>query len=220
MKIAVLANGAWNLEWGKQVLEEVDFLICADGGANHAALSGRMPDLLIGDLDSVLQETLSQCENAGCVIERYSCEKDETDLELALSRAEEQACLVGEQDIWLYGATGKRIDHFLGNVALMLAYARKGYRIRLVDPEHEMWILQGRDCLSASQGQEISLIALSEKAVVTTEGLYYPLRQGVLLQDSPRGVSNVFLDKLAEIEVHEGWVLVVLPRNAGSVGRV
>ena len=212
MKIALLANGAWDLEWGSQVLKEVDFLICADGGANHAALSGRLPDLLIGDLDSITPEILKQCENAGCVIERFPCEKDETDLELALCRAEEQAHFVGERDIWLYGATGKRIDHLLGNVALMLAYARKGYRIHLVDPEHEMWILQGRESIKRSRGQELSLIALSEKAVVTTEGLYYPLQQGVLLQDSPRGMSNVFLGEEAVIQVHSGWVLVVLPK--------
>ena len=212
-KIAVLANGSWDSVWGKQVLEEVDFLICADGGANNAALSGRLPDLLIGDLDSILVENLEQCENMGCAVERFPCEKDETDLELALSRAEEQALFVGERDIWLYGATGKRIDHFLGNLALMLAYARKGYRVRLVDSKHEMWILQGREEITGSQGQEVSLIALTDRAVVTTEGLYYPLQQGVLLQESPRGISNVFLGEKAVVEVHEGWVLVVLPED-------
>ncbi|OLN33347.1 thiamine diphosphokinase [Desulfosporosinus metallidurans] len=214
-KIAVLANGSWDSVWGEQVLKEVDFLICADGGANNAALSGRMPDLLIGDLDSILVENLYQCKKMGCAIERFPCEKDETDLELALSRAEEQARFVGERDIWLYGATGKRIDHFLGNLALMLAYARKGYRVRLVDPEHEMWILQGREEITGSQGQEVSLIALSDRAVVTTEGLYYPLQHGVLLQESPRGISNVFLGEKAVAEVHEGWVLVVLPGSTG-----
>ena len=217
MKIAVLANGAWNSDWGKQILKEVDFLICADGGANHALLSGWIPKLLIGDLDSILPENLNQCENAGCVIERYPCEKDETDLELALFRAEEQARFVGQTDIWLYGATGKRIDHFLGNVALMLAYARKGYRIRLLDPEHEMWIIQGREEIRGSFGQELSLIALTEKAIVTTEGLCYPLQNDALLQESPRGLSNVFLGEEAVIQVHEGWVMVVLPRNAGMV---
>ena len=216
-KIAVLANGVWDLKWGKRVLQEVDFLICADGGANNAALSGRLPDLLIGDMDSILPENLILCENADCVIERYSSEKDETDLELALCRAEKQACLFDEQDIWLYGASGKRMDHFLGNLALMLAYARRGRRIRLVDPEHEMWIIQGREEIRASLGQEISLIALSEKAVVTTEGLYYPLTQGVLFQESPRGVSNVFLGEKAVIQVHLGFVLVVLPGNDGMV---
>lgn len=211
MRIAILANGIWNFEWGAKVLKEVDYLICADGGANHAVLSDRLPDRLIGDLDSITPENLKLCEKAGCIIDRFPCEKDETDLELALIYAEEQACLMSERDIWLYGATGKGIDHFLGNVALMLAYARKGYRIRLVDPEHEAWILQSRECVRRSPGQKLSLIALSERAVVTTEGLYYPLQQGVLLQDSPRGISNVFVSREAIIHVHEGWVLLVLP---------
>jgi len=220
MKLAVLANGTWDLEWGKQVLKEVDYLVCADGGANYAILSGRIPNLLIGDLDSILPENLTLCEKAGCEIERYPCEKDETDLELALIRAEEQARFVGQRDLWLYGATGKRIDHFLGNVALMLAYAKKGCRIRLVDPEHEMWILQGCEEIKGVPGQELSLIALSEKAIVTTEGLSYPLRQGILFQESPRGVSNVFLGEEAVVQVDEGWVMVVLPigsRNDGMV---
>lgn len=213
IKIAVLANGAWDHEWGMQALEDVHFLICADGGANNAALSLRMPDHVIGDLDSISAENLSRCEDSECVIERYPCEKDETDLELALLRAEEKAGLLGEQDIWLYGATGKRIDHFLGNVALMLAYARKGYRLRVIDPEQELWIVQGREEIKGVPGQEISLIALSEKAVVTTEGLYYPLHKGVLLQERPRGISNVFIGEKAVVEVHEGWVMVVLPRG-------
>ena len=76
--------------------------------------------------------------------------------------------------------------------------------------EHESWILQSREGIKGSLGQEISLIALSEKAVVSTQGLYYPLKNGVLLQDSPRGISNVFVDDEAVIEVHSGWVLVVL----------
>lgn len=210
MKIAVLANGTWDLEWGSQVLKDVDLLICADGGANYAALSGRMPNLLIGDLDSVTPEVFNQCENAGCVIQRYPCEKDETDLELALICAEEQARLVGERDIWLYGGTGKRIDHFMGNIALMIAYAKKGYRIRLVDPEHEIWILQSKEVIVGSIGQELSLVALSEWAVVTTEGLYYPLQRGMLMQDSPRGLSNVFLEAQVVVLVHEGTVMVVL----------
>jgi len=215
IRIAVLANGLWDLEWGNQALKEVDFLICADGGANKAALSSRMPDLVIGDLDSISPETLNRCKKSGCSIERYPTEKDETDLELALLRAEEKAHVHGEGDIWLYGATGKRIDHFLGNVALMLNYAQKGYRIRVADPDHEMWIIQGREEIRGASGQEVSLISISEKSVVSTEGLYYPLQRGVLLQNRPRGISNVFFGEKAVVEVHEGWVLLVIVRASG-----
>lgn len=213
MKIAVLANGAWDFEWGRRALQEADYLICADGGANHALQAGRMPDRLIGDLDSVSAEVLKRCEDAGCLINRYPGEKDQTDLELALRTAEEQAGLAGERDIWLYGATGKQIDHLLGNLALLLAYARKGYRIRMLDPEQEIWVLRSRERIRGTAGQRLSLLALSEQAVVTAEGLYYPLVKGLLRQDSPRGISNVFLGEEAALQVHEGWVLAVLDQD-------
>lgn len=212
-RIAVLANGGWDAEWGRKILQEVDYLICADGGANYAALSSRLPDLLVGDLDSVSPENYRRCLEAGCSVERYPSEKDETDLELALLRAAEKAREFGIKEIWLLGATGKRIDHFLGNVALMLGYARQGYKLYLADPEQELWIIQGREEIRGSAGQQLSLISLSEKAVVTTEGLYYPLQQGVLPQDSPRGISNVFLGEKAVVEVQEGWVMAVMPKS-------
>lgn len=210
MKIAVLANGAWEKKWGSRVLQEVDFLICADGGANHAFLCGRLPDLLVGDLDSVSEDVLRWCEESGCEIVGFPREKDQTDLELALGLAEKRAVQAGEREILLYGGTGRRPDHFLANLALLLAYARKGYRVRMADPVQELWVLKGRERIRGSAGQTLSLLPMSEQAVVTTEGLYYPLNREVLYQDSPRGVSNVFLREEVVVQVWEGWVLVVL----------
>ena len=61
-----------------------DYWIAADGGLRHALALGRLPDVLIGDLDSVTPEQLAQAEAAGVRILRYPVEKDDTDLELAL----------------------------------------------------------------------------------------------------------------------------------------
>lgn len=208
MRVAVLANGLWDANWGRTELSQVDYLVCADGGANAASASGRLPDALIGDLDSITPENLARCEQAGIEIRKYPREKDETDLELALGWAVQMAD-PGE-DILLYGGTGGRIDHFLGNVALLLRYARQGRRIRLKDPQHEMWILLGRESVHGEKNKELSLIVLSERAVVSSEGLYYPLNRTTLRQDSPRAVSNVFVQDEATVEVHSGWVMVVL----------
>ncbi|MFZ3101574.1 MAG: thiamine diphosphokinase [Desulfitobacteriaceae bacterium] len=211
MRIAVLANGSWNSEWGKQELSDVGLLICADGGGNSALLSDRRPDVLIGDLDSITPENLANCVETGTKIQRFPKEKDQTDLELALQYAQFQVPIeFSEGPIWLYGATGGRIDHFLGNIALLLAYARQGRKIYLKDPEHLMWIVQERENIFGHKGQEISLIALTEKAVVTTEGFYYPLNHEKLYQDSPRGISNIFLGTEGFIQVDEGRVLVIM----------
>ena len=211
LRIAVLANGSWNSEWGKKELSDVGFLVCADGGGNSALLSERLPDVLIGDLDSITPKNLAHCVEAGTKIQRFPKEKDQTDLELALQYAQRQAPIeFSEKSIWLYGATGGRIDHFLGNIALLLAYARQGRKIFLKDPEQLMWIVQERESINGHKGQELSLISLAEKAVVTTEGFKYPLDHEILFQDSPRGISNVFLGTEGFIQVDEGMVLVIL----------
>lgn len=209
MKIAVIAGGEWDAAWGKGQLQEVDFLVCADSGGDAALAAGRVPDLLIGDLDSISEAGLSEIRRSGVKIEQYPQAKDETDLELALKDAITKARAAGEKDILLYGASGGRIDHFLGNVALMLKAAFQGLRLILKDPQHEVWVLHGKQRIQGAVGQEISLIALTEKAIVRTEGLAYPLNAESLWQYSPRGISNVFLGEEATVEVSEGYVLVV-----------
>ncbi len=212
MRIAVLANGDWDPDWGRHELAQVDYLICADGGGSSALRSGRIPDLLVGDMDSVGPEELVFCREAGVRIERYPAEKDETDLELALRFARERAEKAGEREISLYGATGARPDHFLGNIALMLRLTKQGLTVKAKDPQHQLWVLKPgmREKIDGRAGDKLSLLVLSETAIVTTEGLYYPLDHDKLYQDSPRGVSNVFVSESAAVTVDEGWVLVIL----------
>ncbi|HVJ50558.1 thiamine diphosphokinase [Desulfitobacterium sp.] len=214
MKFAVLANGEWDVDWGRRKLSQYDFLICADGGGNHALQAGRLPDVLIGDLDSITPENLELCRQKDVQIQQYPREKDETDLELALefavSQLELQPSSLDSHSLWLYGAIGGRVDHLLGNLALLLNFWKRGYRIYLEDPLHEIYLLQGREVLKGRQGQELSIISVTEKARITTEGLYYPLTGDVIVQDSPRGISNVFLGEKAVVQVDEGIVLLVL----------
>lgn len=231
----MIANGEWDTEWGKDELSPFDLLIAADGGGNRVLESGLPPHVLIGDLDSIHPENLEKCRYQGTLIHQYPREKDETDLELALEYAVAQLSknealqtrrsspdiqdVQEEQfgkaqhplkDIYLFGATGGRVDHLLGNLALMLGYFKKGYRIRVKDPYHELWLIGGAEKIRGQKDQEISLIPISESAVVRTEGLYYPLNHETLKQDSPRGISNVFLGENALIDVSDGIVLAVL----------
>lgn len=219
MKLAVIANGEWNEDWGSRELAQFDTLICADGGGNHVLKAGRLPDVLIGDLDSITPENLELCRQKGVRIQQFPREKDETDLELALEYAVSQLKLQSlsqcssNEDIntlWLYGATGGRVDHLMGNLALQLNFLKRGYPIHIKDPLHEIYLIRGREEIKGRAGQELSLIPITEKVRVTTEGLYYPLHEDVILQDSPRGISNVFLGEQAVVQVHEGIVMLVL----------
>ncbi|MDR3271582.1 MAG: thiamine diphosphokinase [Peptococcaceae bacterium] len=212
MKIAVLANGDWDPVWGVEELHTVDYLICADGGANAALEAQRLPDLLIGDLDSVRASTLRICREQGVGIQEYPTRKDETDLELALLRAEEKLRYTGSPcpEIWLYGATGGRTDHLLGNLTLAVAYARRGVALRFKDPNQEIRLIHTRTEISGNVGQQISLLPCwGEAAWVSTQGLAYVLDHEELLPDRVRGISNVFTAQTCVIDVHQGTLWVI-----------
>ncbi|MEA4900137.1 thiamine diphosphokinase [Desulfitobacterium sp.] len=219
MKIAVLANGQWDAEWGRLELARFDYLICADGGGNSALLTGRIPDVLIGDLDSITPENLELCRRNDVLIQQYPREKDETDLELALEYAlnmlgtkmsSPNASSREMSSLWLYGATGGRVDHLLGNLALLLKFLNRGCCIHIKDPLHEIYMIRGRETLKGRAGQELSIIPVTEKIRVTTDGLFYPLHGEFILKESPRGISNVFLEEQAVVQVEEGIALLVL----------
>ncbi|EHL07118.1 thiamine diphosphokinase [Desulfitobacterium hafniense DP7] len=212
MRIAVVANGEWDQEWGKEELAAYNRLIAADGGSNHIVRAGFVPDALLGDLDSAEPETLEVCRQKGTVILSYPAEKDETDLELALEYAvklmeQEEGTI---KEIFLLGAMGGRIDHLLGNLFLLQGLLKRGVRIRMKGPGQELWLLEGLGKLTGKKGQKLSVIPITEKAVVRTEGLYYPLYDEILYRDSPRGISNVFLGEDAIVDVSEGTALIVV----------
>jgi len=94
-------------------LDSGDFVIAADSGLVIAEKAGIVPDLIVGDMDSL---------DDASILSRYPEErikiwprdKDYTDTELALAALADR----GINDIILIGGSGGRIDHFLALRAL------------------------------------------------------------------------------------------------------
>ncbi|UWG96169.1 thiamine diphosphokinase [Dehalobacter sp. DCM] len=213
MKTAVMANGEWDFEWGRSELDKskIAMLICADGGGNLAIASGRLPDILVGDLDSITDDNLERCIKGHTEIKKYPKEKDETDLELAVAYAEMvlKSTATPQSEIILYAAGGKRMDHLMGNISLMIGYAQKGLRLKMKDKQSEAWVMvPGKEIIKGNIGQQLSIVPLSDYACISAEGLYYELDRLNLAQHSPRGISNVFTHEEITIEIHEGKALI------------
>ena len=111
-RIVIFANGELpDLESARALLKADDYLIAADGGANHLLKMGILPEVVIGDLDSVGEDTLFELTSAEVEIQQYSEDKDETDIELALGYAVE----LRPSSILIVGALGGRLDQTLAN---------------------------------------------------------------------------------------------------------
>lgn len=214
MYCLIFANGA--LIPGLLVQAEIDnalqqmpppLIIAADGGARHAEALGLVPDVLVGDLDSLSAEEVARYEAGGVEIIRYPVAKDATDLELALRYAVEH----GAAALRLFGLLGSRLDQTMANVALLNLPELAALDVRLVDGKQEAWLLRpGANVITGAPGDTLSLLPLSGAAQgITTRGLEYALQGETLEFPSSRGVSNVLAVAEAEVYLREGILLAV-----------
>jgi thiamine pyrophosphokinase len=183
------------------------FIIAADGGARHAAACGLLPDVVVGDMDSLAADKLRDLRSRGVLIQRYPPNKDETDLELALLAA------VARQTTWIrvIGAVGDRLDQTFANIYLLMLRELVGRDVRLVAGRQAVWLIDaGEHTLSGAPGDTISLLPLMPGVSgMTTEGLQYPLDNEPLSFGPARGVSNVMQADEARVTLAAGMVVVV-----------
>lgn len=202
--IVIISGGRLgNPDFFMKCLTQVDnrLLICCDGGARHLAASGLLPDVLVGDMDSIEPLQQMQYERQGVKIIRHPVEKDFTDTALAL----EYALSLEPQSIQIWGALGGRIDHAMANVHLLLTGKYLGVKTCLLDEFCEVFVAQTDVHFENAVGCVVSLLALSPQVEgITLHGFAYPMTDGVLTLPESRGISNVVLKDPAGIHVRSG----------------
>jgi thiamine pyrophosphokinase len=205
--VAVALNGAFAPRPRLlALLARADRIIAADGGANWLAAQGHTPHLLVGDMDSVEPGVLARAQAKGCQIQRHPAHKDETDAELALAAA----AALRPQEIAILGALGGRMDHALGNLALLGMPALRGILVRIWDATSVIWLAEGETEIQGAPGDTVSLIPWGGDAEgIATEGLAYPLRGEALRVGPSRGISNVLVGERARVTLQAGRLLVV-----------
>jgi thiamine pyrophosphokinase len=215
MRVVVVASGA--IEPADEAwLDSADLVIAADGGATSLDAMGRVPDRLIGDLDSTDAELVDRLRARGVTIERHPMDKDASDTELAL----EAAVASGATELILLGALGgQRLDHELANLLLLTDAAFADVDLRLVRGPTTVRVLHGGSerTLAGSPGGIVSLLPLATDAVgVTTTGLRWPLADATLRLGRSRGLSNEVVAEPASVRLGEGTLLVVETSTEGA----
>jgi len=201
----IFANGDLpELERVQSFILPGDFLVAADGGSRYLRELGLIPDLLIGDLDSVDTNYLKSLSGSSTIIKKFPVDKDETDLELALNHTLDD----GYSTIRILGALGGRLDHTLGNLSLLLRDDLIGCDVRLLDGQQEVILIRDWVRITGQPDDTVSLVPLGVPVKgVSTTGLQYALSNETLYPDQARGISNVMVDHAAEISLIEGLLL-------------
>jgi len=188
-------------------------LIAADSGAGWLDGRGVVPDLLIGDMDSIEASLLERLEAAGVAVERHPSDKEASDVELAVAHAVAEG---SDEVVILGGLGGERLDHELANL-LLLADARwAGIDLRIVRGGTTVRALHagGSRELDGTAGDLVTLLPVGGEAIgVTTTGLRYPLAGEALLVGRTRGLSNEVEEAPASVSLAGGTLLVIETRK-------
>lgn len=212
MKAVIFINGTYSDEhFYQQYLSDLGNegpfdIICADGGANFLHQLERIPDVLIGDMDSVKPDFLEYCEKEGAAIFRYPTHKDETDTELAVNYCIQKKY----SEVILFGATGTRMDHTLGNFYLLNKMMKTGIKAKAVDGINEIFLMEHFCQLQLPVNQTISIMAYTDTAEgIFLNGFEYPVQNGQMNHLLPGyGISNVVTEPVQTIEVKKGTLLI------------
>ncbi|MGB2782814.1 MAG: thiamine diphosphokinase [Atribacterota bacterium] len=212
-KAVIVLNGELkgNKEEYKKLIGGKDVLfVAADGGALLLESIGFLPDVIIGDFDSLTKAQYQRYEKMGAKILKYPVEKDETDGELALQYCRES----GFNNIIIIGFAGGRLDQQLANIFLLEHAFRNGITVFIKEPGLEMGIIDRKKVFFQKIGARLSLIPLDEKVSgVTITGCKYLLNAGNLLRYQTRGISNIIEQEKAVITVEKGLLLYVLNQS-------
>lgn len=206
MRAVIVADGD-AVPGDRAIAADADLLIAADGGARLCSRWGLLPQLVVGDLDSLGADRADELARDGARVVAHPADKDESDTEIAVRAALD----AGADDIVVLAALGgDRLDHELANVLLVAAPELRG-RLRLVRGSTTVRALYGpvRLELSGSPGDIVTLLPLGDATGITTEGLRYPLRQGSLRAGAARGLSNVVVRAGASVALDAGALIVL-----------
>lgn len=213
-------------------------LIAADRGLEFFLDSHIMPDVVIGDFDSLSEDGKhfleiddrigldSEIPYGGMTnwkvrkegekeieVVRLRPEKDDSDTQSAMNYAIQN----GAKEIAILGVTGNRVDHLIANFGLLVLSQMKGAETVLVDKYNYMKLVQSGTVLKKSEqfGKYVSFFQIGGDVTgLTLKGFKYPLdRYHLTAADSGLTVSNEIRSETAEVTYESGMLLMIMSRD-------
>lgn len=149
-----------------KLMSEIPYVVCCDGGANTYIQQGLLPNIIIGDGDSLSEENHMKYKH----LLHHIPDQETNDQTKAVNWLLEQ----GKRNIAIVGACGKREDHTLGNISLLIEYQRAGACVRIYTNYGVFIPCKDNQTFVSHKGQQVSIINFTATHMQAT-GLLYPI---------------------------------------------
>lgn len=203
-KCIILANGQPPRKPLFSFLKRIGFttLICADGGANSAHKYKLLPDIIIGDLDSISNVSFQYYKDR-CEILKVERQND-TDVEKCIKYAINK----NYSDAILVGATGDRLDHSFCNIGIVIKYSDK-INISIIHQKSFLRVYSGIVNIKTIPGEIISLYGITKETRILSDGLKYQLKNIALPFGEKESTSNIATKDFVKLKITNGKILIV-----------
>lgn len=179
------------------MLSSCSKIVCCDGAANEYIASGLPLWRIVGDCDSLLPEYLRDYSE---IIRRF-LDQETNDQTKAVNYLRSH----GIKKIAIVAATGRREDHTLGNISLLIEYHKQGVDARIYTDYGVFLPVTGCVELECSVGTQISIFNFGAKGF-KSEGLKYPIYD---FTQWWQGTLNETTSSLVRIEAEGSYLIFV-----------
>ena len=180
--VVIICDGKFpKSEYPRYLIRTADHIVCCDGALkkylrNCPAIFGkeRLPDVVIGDMDS-LSESMKQ--KYSDIIVQID-EQEHNDQTKAFRWVLDNLSGIGS--IYILGATGEREDHTIGNISLLMEYARTydldamGITLEMVSDHSTIFAITDTYEMECGEGRKVSIISPDNSLRIKSEGLEWP----------------------------------------------
>lgn len=209
--------GAGELSISEIPVREEDYVIAADGGYVYCRALGIVPDLILGDFDSIGEQEakelarIQQADPERVVI--LPVEKDDTDMLAAIRAGLSEGC----REFYIYGGQGGRLDHTIANIQCLKYLKECGAAGYMLDGSGTICVIKDEAVSFAPETSGyFSLFSLGDRAEgVTIRNMKYELEDAEITNSYPIGISNEFIGKQAFVAVQRGTLVIIVNRTPG-----
>ena len=200
--LLIIANGQKeDKTFIKTCAKAADFILALDGGADTALKAAVMPNLVLGDLDSISPNAKNKIGKEKLL---KVSRQDNTDLEKGLDFAR----YFKVQNITIICAQGGRLDFTLSNFSSVFNYIDKA-NIVFKTSACDIYPLKKSAKFACKKGAKISLIPMGNTTGLTLKNLKYPLKNATF-KIGQTAVSNIALKNNFEVSFKKGQLLVII----------
>ena len=195
------------------------FIAGCDGGTQYLSDAGVVPHMIMGDFDSLDTSVIMEMFMLGVARHGLSADKDFTDMKGTV----DFIAGLDYDELDIYGATGTRLDHSVGNMMLLFELFEKGIKGRLIDTNNIITAVSASegpvsmDITDVPEGWYVSFVPVGLCKGVTIKGMKYKAENIELgINNSTRAISNEMVEgseEQASITVESGRLLVFYSRD-------